>query len=213
MKIQSVCGAPSLTSALNEIGKAICYLANNGKGNVQMQHCPAEAATIDWRLFLAELLRDAKELYPFIDGHGNNLTWSNWVKRLKGFLEKKWENIPFKENEWEDAVRKMIAPKGKANENVSKSISTPAKKTNINIATIHSVKGRTFDAVMLISSPDKKSKGGHFEHWIDNISVNEEHKRFAYVACSRPKHLLIIATPKLGTQHLEILKKMGLEED
>ena len=50
-------------------------------------------------------------------------------------------------------------------------------------------------------------------NWIDNISVNEEHKRFAYVACSRPKHLLIIATPKLGTQHLEILKKMGLEED
>lgn len=203
----------SITSALNEIGKAICYLANKVRGNVQMQHCPAESASIDWRLFLAKILRDAKELYPFIKGDGNDLTWSIWVKRLKEFLEKNWENIPFRENDWEDAARKIIAPKGKANINVSESIIIPSKKSNINITTIHSVKGRTFDAVLLISSPDKKSKGGHFEHWIDKVTGNEEHKRFAYVACSRPKHLLIIATPKLETQHLEILKKMGLEED
>ena len=202
-----------IASALNEVGKSICYLAHNGKGNAQRQHCPMESASIDWRLFLAAILREAKGLYPFCDESGKNLTWRDWVSRLKKFLEQKWETIPFKENGWEDVNNKIKAPQGKASINVVESVCVPVKKTDINIATIHSVKGRTFDAVMLISSFDKRSKGGHFEHWIDNNSGNDEHERFAYVACSRPRHLLVIAVPKLEKKHIEIFKKLGIDVD
>lgn len=202
-----------IVSALNETGKAICYLAHNGKGNVQRQHCPMGSSSIDWRLFLSEILREAKGLYPFCDERGNNLTWRDWVSRLKGFLEQKWETIPFKENGWDDVSRRLKAPQEKAIINVADSVCVPVKKADINIATIHSVKGRTFDAVMLISSPDKRSKGGHFEHWIDNALGNDEHKRFAYVACSRPRHLLVMAVPKLKKKCLEVFKRLGIDID
>ena len=42
--------------------------------------------SIDWRLFLADMLCEAHELYPFIDEKENDLVWRDWVKRLKVFL-------------------------------------------------------------------------------------------------------------------------------
>lgn len=61
----------------------------------------------------------------------------------------------------------------------------------------HDVKGESLDAVLIVSSKDKKSKGGHFEHWISKKSDEKEFVRFAYVASSRPRHLLIWAVPKM----------------
>lgn len=75
--------------------------------------------------------------------------------------------------------------------------------------TIHGIKGDTYEATLLVSAPNKQSKGGHFEHWLEN--PENEYNRFAYVACTRPKHLLIVATPKLKKASRDILISLGLK--
>jgi DNA helicase-2/ATP-dependent DNA helicase PcrA len=84
--------------------------------------------------------------------------------------------------------------------------------SNLRITTIHDVKGETFDALLLISSKNRRSPGGHIEHWLHPGPGNEEYRRFAYVACSRPKYLLVIATPPLSSEQLGELVGLGLED-
>jgi DNA helicase-2/ATP-dependent DNA helicase PcrA len=76
--------------------------------------------------------------------------------------------------------------------------------------TIHSVKGKTFDAVLLISSPDRRgAKGGHWTEWL--ADPHNEHARFAYVASSRPKYFLTWAIPasERNEQNTERIQKLG----
>ena len=62
--------------------------------------------------------------------------------------------------------------------------------------TIHQAKGKTFEAVMVVSSPTGHGDGGHWRQWLDKTSGGGEHARFAYVASSRPVRLLVWAIPK-----------------
>ena len=62
------------------------------------------------------------------------------------------------------------------------------KEVPLRIDTIHSVKGSTFDAVLLLSTPDGKGKTGYWENW---LSATDEAARIAYVACTRPRLLLV----------------------
>ena len=85
--------------------------------------------------------------------------------------------------------------KNKVVDKIKNVVSTNSNQ--IRITTIHDVKGETFDAVLLVSAKNKQSKGGHFEQWIGlDEEAKEEHIRFAYVASSRPKHLLVWAILK-----------------
>jgi DNA helicase-2/ATP-dependent DNA helicase PcrA len=69
-------------------------------------------------------------------------------------------------------------------------------KSNIRITTIHQVKGETLEAVLVVSAPTQKSKGGYWRQWLDKTSGDGEHARFAYVASSRPRRLLAWAIPQ-----------------
>lgn len=62
------------------------------------------------------------------------------------------------------------------------------------VETIHSVKGCSYSAVLLVSSPNASGKTGYWENWIND---KLETTRMAYVASTRPKHLLCWALPKL----------------
>ena len=65
---------------------------------------------------------------------------------------------------------------------------------NLRITTIHSVKGETLDAILLVSAPSKQgTPDGHWTQWLE-VSTKEA-ARLAYVASSRPKHLLAWAIP------------------
>ena len=86
----------------------------------------------------------------------------------------------------------------------------PARRAaKVRTATIHNTKGETLEAVMLVSHPDKHSQGGHFTHWLDGAG-NREHQRFAYVACSRPEHLLIVAAKEMTQAERDQLTGIGL---
>lgn len=74
---------------------------------------------------------------------------------------------------------------------------------SFNIGTIHSVKGKTFDASILFLKKDSATKN-YTTLLAENYKEVDESKRrkdkeelrLVYVACSRPKRLLWIATPK-----------------
>jgi DNA helicase II / ATP-dependent DNA helicase PcrA len=63
------------------------------------------------------------------------------------------------------------------------------------VGTIHSAKGETFEAVMIILK--KRGKGKHYKTLLrDNENVkNQEELRIVYVGITRPRRLLMIAVP------------------
>lgn len=198
-----------LSNALEQIGKSISYLAFDGDGNYQRQYCPEDMNAVRWRTYLFNVIERAAGLFPFKE-KGAKLTWSKWVAKLKKFLNEEWARLPGSPAAWGDVESKLKARSGQATTNVADALVAAKKIARIRTTTIHDVKGESLDAILLVSAPDKHSKGGHFEHWLTAGAGNEEHRRFAYVACSRPKHLLIIAACKLNDKNTKRLTALGL---
>lgn len=204
--------------ALLQIGKSISLLAYYGKGNHQSEYCPEEVGQIEWRLFLHQLLEDASlSLFPF-----NKKNWTDWTKELKLFLEEYWPRLPIEGIEWQigkskkGANAKVGSPKGFATDLVSKKINTRegSDSEKVRISTFHDVKGETLDAVLVVSTPTALSKGGNWKHWLGMTENPKlEHRRFAYVASSRPKHLLIWAIKKGTKANLKDFEKLGFNID
>jgi DNA helicase-2/ATP-dependent DNA helicase PcrA len=156
---------------------------------------------------LADVLDSTNDLYPF----SQNLNWSQWAKGLKNYTEGFWPLLPAKGKLWGAVSRRIRAPRNRGKINIAEEIQGISPTSNLRITTIHDVKGETFEALMLISSKDRRSKGGHFEQWLRPEPGNEEYQRFSYVACSRPEHLLVVATPPLSENQLQELVDLGLE--
>lgn len=200
-----------IQNALHLIGKFISLLAYNGIGKHQYQYCPDEYNPIEWRLFLGNLITrmasSSENVYPL-----TGLTWTQWTSRLKRFLDKYWSSLRKPINDLELVRSKIRAPKGSAGKLVIDTIKANQNNysENVRMTTFHDVKGETLDAVLIVSSKDKKSKGGHIEQWLSGRHEEREYVRFAYVASSRPKHLLIWAIPKnANAQFKEKVKELG----
>ena len=108
-----------ITEALELLGRSMCNLAYEGRGNHQNQYCPESFEHIDWRMFLSNILNSSKELATFRNGDRLQ-TWSQWCRSLKGFLETYFLNLPDTYVKWDEAKRKIKAPSGKANELVDR---------------------------------------------------------------------------------------------
>lgn len=202
-----------MQNAMQQIGKSITMLAYDGNGNHQHQYCPDSYNQIEWRNQLSNLFEKAINaktgVYPF-----ESLTWTQWVTKLKVFLENYWSNLHSPLNDWDTVKAKIKSPSGYASKLVIDTINANKNtySEKVRMTTIHDVKGETLDAVLLVSAKDKKSKGGHFEQWLSQNSNEKEFVRFAYVASSRPKHLLIWAIPKiLNNQYKDKIIDLGFE--
>ncbi|HAL82652.1 MAG TPA: hypothetical protein DCO83_10775, partial [Mucilaginibacter sp.] len=202
----------NLTLSLKFMGQAICYLAYDGHGDYKNQHCPLNSDAVSWRLLLRALLNDGVKICPFkVDG--NDVLWPKWVLSLKSYLESSWQQLPQPQNQFADIKGKIRAPDNSKTLPVRGISDLVTVQNNIRTTTIHSVKGESLEAVLLLSHPNKQSKGGHYSHWIaENVSEGE-HIRFAYVACSRPMHSLVLATPKLNKKERADLQKIGFISD
>lgn len=204
-----------MQNALQQIGKSISMLAYDGNGNHQHQYCPDVYNQIEWRNQLSDLIakvtNTATGVYPFA-----SLTWKQWVAKLKVFLENYWTNFRSPTNDWDSVKAKIKSPTGFATKLVIDTIKANQNtySEKIRMTTFHDVKGETLDAVLIISAKDKKSKGGHFEQWLSQDVNEKEFVRFAYVASSRPKHLLIWAIPKIANnQFINKIKDLGFETE
>lgn len=198
-----------INNALFYLGRALCLLAYGGRGDARNQYCPENMESVEWRLFLKQLLETADSIYPY-DANGQDITWTNWTQKLKVFLQPKWQTLSGNVPAWANIVTKLRAPNNRGNSPVKEVCSRTGNLNSFRTTTIHSVKGETLNAVLLISHHNRQSQGGHFSHWLRVGNFNPEHIRFAYVACSRPKYALIIATPQLQAGQLKTLQNLGL---
>lgn len=202
-----------MQNALQLIGKSISLLAYNGKGKHQHQFCPEDYSPMEWRNQLSDLItkvsNTSSKAYPL-----TGLTWKEWTSKLKVFLENYWSNFRSPNNNWDSVKAKIKSPNGSADKQVIDTIKANQKSYSekIRMTTFHDVKGETLDAVLIVSAKDKKSKGGHFEQWLSEQPDEKEFVRFAYVASSRPKHLIIWAIPKVkNNQFISKIKTLGFE--
>jgi DNA helicase-2/ATP-dependent DNA helicase PcrA len=200
-----------LQNSLQQAGKSLCMLFYDGAGNPSRQFTPSKYTSVEWRNKLTKILdlasKPSLELFPF-----GEKTWSVWAKSLKEFLSHIYLDFPEPSKTWDKIKTTVIAPGGLADKPVSEALKLVEAKYShdLRLTTFHDVKGETLDATLIISSKDKSSKGGHYEHWICKDPNNEEFIRFAYVACSRPKHLLVWAIPKVkNNKYIKTLELMG----
>jgi len=75
-----------------------------------------------------------------------------------------------------------------------KTESKQVKKEEYILGTIHSVKGETFEAVLLILK--ERTSGGKYIKLLSEDINNCEELRNVYVAITRPKKVLVIAVPE-----------------
>jgi DNA helicase II / ATP-dependent DNA helicase PcrA len=197
-----------LQHALLYLGKAICSLIFDGRGNSKNQYCPYGFNEIKWRVFLNSFLKELSEVYPFSLNEVSS-TWSQWTQCLKRTLKEKWAKIPNNEKLWEDVKNRLRAPNGKATNHVNEIENVSFVEHDIRTTTIHSVKGETLDAILLLSHKDKKSKGGHYSHWLREGNFEDEHIRFAYVALSRPRHLIVLAIKSPTKAEIKKIEDLG----
>ena len=129
-------------------------------------------------------------------------------------MESYWTNFHSPLNGWETVKGKIISSKGNATKLVVDTIKETQNhySEKIRMTTFHDVKGETLDAVLVVSSPTGHSQGGYFQHWLTEDAEKKEYVRFAYVASSRPKHLLIWAIPKIANnKFLNKIRDLGFE--
>jgi DNA helicase-2/ATP-dependent DNA helicase PcrA len=136
--------------------------------------------------------------------------WKSFASAIRDYFETVWKYLPQDAIEWSDANKRFRAPDNCGAEPVEVNQQEHVSAESLRMSTIHDIKGESLDAIMLVSSPTKKGdKGGHFTSWLDPASGYEEYTRFAYVACSRPRHLLVVATPTLTVEQVQRFVALG----
>lgn len=195
-----------LNDAFKLCSQAILDLVYDGKRNIYQ--VPENFSPIEWRHLIVKLLDEFKDIAHF-QHNGQTVTWSIWVNSyLKPKLQQFWSKFENPSYSFEEARKRIRAADGTANDNVFFGVQESHQNPGIKLETIHGVKGETYDAVLLVSSPSY-SQGGYFVQWLKD--QNNEYNRFAYVACTRPRHLLIVAIPKSNHESRNLLINMGLK--
>lgn len=185
------------------------YSANSRK------HCCPECVNsgIQWRVFLMEVLEKCIQNEDLIDFAKTGTEWGRFVRGHFGQIARDCKPLLA-----ETLTEDVDFPDFDGNSFRASDASSPvenlfsgqaATKSDIHITTIHSVKGQTLDSVMLVSAPSKSgnSTDNHWEYWLGDPT--SEAARLAYVASSRPKHLLVWAVPTLLPEHINSLNDMG----
>ncbi|MBB5143205.1 UvrD-helicase domain-containing protein [Desulfovibrio intestinalis] len=178
--------------------------------------CPDECTPKDWRIFLSGILTNIVTSHQYISDL--NQSWAAWIPKVLLSIN----DIVFNElkkspvNCLTESFQKLDGRRFKKPQNGNDNIisnyvgNTISAAIDTKITTIHSVKGETFDAVMVVSSSSKSgSQDSHWEHWLEN--QHNEAARIAYVASSRPRHWLIWAIPSPNQEQKERLKQFGFE--
>ncbi|MCB2160682.1 UvrD-helicase domain-containing protein [bacterium] len=181
--------------------------------NVQKYYRPSSLySNIAWRLFLAKILTSCCN-HP--DLSNLQQSWKNWARRFR-------ENFaPIIQEAARDFGMPMPdeinisykAPDNQGQVLVSDSLGYPNNPIAVDtrITTIHKIKGETLDATMLVSSPTNQG-GGFWFRWLQDPTVEEA--RFAYVASSRPRKLIVWAIPEnsLNDERIGRLNEIGFTQ-
>jgi len=204
-----------LKETLKYLGKFLAKIYFKDKHcNSHQYYCPKIVDSLmRWRIFLSNILGELLE--KNCDISDLNKTWKDWIGCVRKQISITANNylsiLQIDNYRFEQIEGKYLkAPANKGGEKVIDSLCSGKKiYTKIQITTIHKAKGKTFDAVLLVSTSQKGNQGGHWEEWLKD--VNAESARFSYVASSRPKKLLVWAIPE--TKDLSEIEKLGFHAE
>lgn len=204
-------GRQAMDEALSLAGRflaATCFeVATDGE---RYHYCPlTEKSHMQWRLCLSRFLSKLCEIKGISD---LEQSWGTWAANVRRELAAVLAEVGQGTTTLIPNRRSVVAPRDLGDERVIDTLdsSTTAVPSMLRVTTIHQAKGETFDAVLLVSAPARNSEGGHWSQWIGHTSGHDEYVRFGYVACSRPKKLLVWAVPKISRQEAETLEELGL---
>ena len=162
---------------------------------------------ITWRLLLRDIMVDFVSV-PSISNMAGK-TYSSWIaenkKQIVAILNTYLEAILGKK--LDRSASFMRAVRGTGSETIG--LMNQIEPIELRVETIHAVKGRTFDAVLLMSSADARGQTGYWESW---LTPGDEAARIAYVACSRPRTLLCWGVHTLTDSQREKLECLGPEQ-
>lgn len=167
-------------------------------------------STLVWRQFILNCLK-----FLSICGASDvELTWAQWAAITKRAIRQLPDQpfIPIEIAEKLSGLKKinLSAPSGQGSDKLSTRLSMVELQPVVThrYATIHQVKGETHDATVVISSL-KSGNQSHWKDWLNDPST--EAARFAYVASSRPRHLLIWGVKTLKPTEQKRLVQLGFE--
>lgn len=167
-------------------------------------------SALDWHRFLSDCLSMLVEA-GLAD---QSITWSTWCSLHKKSLAN-LATVPCPDAACEDVLKALMArqhraPSGLGTTQVAEVIAPGSPRTTKRrLATIHEVKGETHDLTMLVSS-GRQGEQAHWKEWIANPTA--EAARFAYVASSRPRHILIWAVKTLKKDERQQLLQLGFHK-
>ncbi len=182
-----------------------------GANTKKNYYCPN---TIDsvyrWRIFIKDFLVRCSTHHDLVKLE--NIEYTIWYKNFnKNFLnivQDAYQALKKFDNEKRDFsdLPKFIAPRGTAKNKIIK-YNTIDNLNLVSINTIHSVKGKDFDSVLVVSSR-RNSGSGHWKQWIEK---ELESGRIGYVANTRAKHSLVWAVPVLKKEERDKLESYGFK--
>lgn len=174
-------------------------------------YCPISIDSVyKWRIFIKDYL-EAFSQYPSLLDFDSQ-TYGQWYKLFNkhssALIQIPYKNLKSFDSEKRDfgELPTYRAPTGTAKEIINLYIySENTEYPSIN--TIHSVKGKDFDGVLVVSS-QKNLGSGHWKQWIEN---DGEARRIGYVASTRAKYSLIWAVPKLKKEEKVKIESYGFK--
>lgn len=165
------------------------------------------ASNLSWRKFLYESLN-----YLICNNLQKiDVKWSDWTKTAKALIRE----LPKQSFCSEDIssilapleVVNLTSPSGSAKLEVALSLgATTTSLLPYKRSTIHGAKGETHDVTIVVSSA-RAGNDSHWQSWLKDPDC--EAARFAYVASSRPKELLIWAVKTLKLPERKQLEALG----
>ena len=177
------------------------WMGFHGKSNNYYYSDEVCSNSVSWRLLLRDILVELCS-DPAMTTVGE-LTYGSWylgnkkkvVSVIAHHISKIGEKLP------KITIR---TPNGTAKHKINQIKLTG--KAQLRIETIHSVKGGTFDAVLLLSSPDGRGRTGFWENW---LNPDDESGRIGYVASTRPRYLLCWGVSNLSDTQRSRLEGLG----
>ena len=177
------------------------WMGFHGKSNNYFYSDEVCSDSVSWRLLLRDIL--AQLCADPTIATMNELTYGSWysenkekvVSIITRCLINIGKTLP------EITIR---TPKGTANQKIYQINLTETEQ--LRVETIHSVKGGTFDAVLLLSSPNARGKTGFWENW---LKPDDESGRIGYVASTRPRYMLCWGVHTLTDSQRLTLEGLG----
>lgn len=174
-------------------------------------YCPNSINSVfRWRIFIKDFLEECSS-YPELLTY-DNLEYSAWYKIFNKYfpiaLQESYGRLNVFDNQQRDfsSLPTYRTPQGTAKEIISP-VTINDSIDLIPINTIHSVKGKDYDGVMVVSS-QRNSGSGHWKQWIEK---DREASRISYVANTRAKYSLVWAVPKLTEEDRSKIESFGFK--